>query len=62
MSEKWFTHASPTMFNAGTNTPQMSSCFLLTMARRRRTAPHPTTRPRPVPLAGPVTPPDRVQL
>jgi ribonucleoside-diphosphate reductase alpha chain len=31
MSEKWFTHASPTMFNAGTNTPQMSSCFLLTM-------------------------------
>jgi len=31
MSEKWFTHASPTMFNAGTKTPQMSSCFLLTM-------------------------------
>jgi len=31
MSEKWFTHASPTMFNAGTNCPQMSSCFLLTM-------------------------------
>jgi ribonucleoside-diphosphate reductase alpha chain len=31
MSDKWFTHASPTMFNAGTNFPQMSSCFLLTM-------------------------------
>ena len=31
MSEKWFTHASPTMFNAGTKMPQMSSCFLLTM-------------------------------
>ena len=33
MSEKWFTHASPTMFNAGTKVPQMSSCFLLTMVR-----------------------------
>ncbi len=31
MSEKWFTHASPTMFNAGTPEPQMSSCFLLSM-------------------------------
>lgn len=31
MSEKWFTHASPTLFNAGTPKPQMSSCFLLTM-------------------------------
>ncbi len=31
MSEKWFTHASPTLFNAGTNKPQMSSCFLLNM-------------------------------
>lgn len=31
MSEKWFTHASPTMFNSGTPKPQMSSCFLLTM-------------------------------
>lgn len=30
MSEKWFTHASPTMFNSGTPRPQMSSCFLLT--------------------------------
>uniref|UniRef100_A0A9J8CJT9 Ribonucleoside-diphosphate reductase n=1 Tax=Cyprinus carpio carpio TaxID=630221 RepID=A0A9J8CJT9_CYPCA len=36
LSEKWFTHASPTLFNAGTNRPQlssyfcqMSSCFLL---------------------------------
>lgn len=31
MSNKKFTHASPTLFNAGTNKPQMSSCFLLTM-------------------------------
>lgn len=31
MSEKWFTHASPTLFNSGTNRPQLSSCFLLTM-------------------------------
>jgi len=31
MSEKWFTHATPTLFNAGTMKPQMSSCFLLTM-------------------------------
>ncbi|TAE18439.1 MAG: ribonucleoside-diphosphate reductase subunit alpha [Bacteroidetes bacterium] len=31
MSEKWFTHATPTLFNAGTLKPQMSSCFLLTM-------------------------------
>ena len=30
MSERWFTHATPTLFNAGTPTPQMSSCFLLT--------------------------------
>lgn len=31
MSQKWFTHATPTMFNAGTPCPQMSSCFLLAM-------------------------------
>jgi ribonucleoside-diphosphate reductase subunit M1 len=31
MSEKYFTHASPTLFNAGTPRPQLSSCFLLTM-------------------------------
>ena len=31
MSEKWFTHATPTLFNAGTPKPQMSSCFLLAM-------------------------------
>jgi ribonucleoside-diphosphate reductase alpha chain len=31
MSEKWFTHATPTLFNSGTPKPQMSSCFLLTM-------------------------------
>jgi ribonucleoside-diphosphate reductase alpha chain len=30
MSEKWFTHATPTLFNAGTPKPQLSSCFLLT--------------------------------
>lgn len=29
MSERWFTHATPTLFNAGTPNPQMSSCFLL---------------------------------
>merc|ERR1719158_1942745 len=32
LSEKLFTHASPTMFNAATPRPQLSSCFLLTMA------------------------------
>lgn len=32
MSHKFFTHATPTLFNAGTPKPQMSSCFLLTMA------------------------------
>lgn len=31
LSEGWFTHATPTLFNAGTPKPQMSSCFLLTM-------------------------------
>lgn len=31
MSRKFFTHATPTLFNAGTPRPQMSSCFLLTM-------------------------------
>lgn len=29
LSERWFTHATPTLFNAGTPNPQMSSCFLL---------------------------------
>ena len=29
MSQKYFTHATPTLFNAGTNRPQMSSCYLL---------------------------------
>lgn len=32
MSERWFTHASPTLFNAGTCRPQLSSCFLLTLS------------------------------
>lgn len=31
MSEKWFIHATPTLFNAGTPRPQLSSCFLLSM-------------------------------
>jgi len=31
MSRKYFTHATPTLFNAGTNRPQMSSCFLVAM-------------------------------
>jgi ribonucleoside-diphosphate reductase alpha chain len=31
MSKRFFTHATPTLFNAGTPKPQMSSCFLLTM-------------------------------
>ncbi len=31
LSGRWFTHATPTLFNAGTPKPQLSSCFLLTM-------------------------------
>ena len=31
LSNKYFTHATPTLFNAGTPRPQMSSCFLLTI-------------------------------
>ena len=31
MSQKFFTHATPTLFNAGTPRPQLSSCFLLSM-------------------------------
>lgn len=31
MSQKFFTHATPTLFNSGTPAPQMSSCFLLQM-------------------------------
>jgi len=31
LSFKWYTHATPTLFNAGTRCPQLSSCFLLTM-------------------------------
>ena len=31
MSQQWFTHATPTLFNSGTPKAQMSSCFLLTM-------------------------------
>ena len=32
MSQKYFTHATPTLFNAGTNRPQLSSCYLIAMA------------------------------
>jgi ribonucleotide reductase alpha subunit len=31
LSQKYFTHATPTLFNAGTNHPQLSSCYLLAM-------------------------------
>jgi len=31
MSQKYFTHATPTLFNSGTRTPQLSSCYLLAM-------------------------------
>jgi len=31
LSQRYFTHASPTLFNAGTPHPQLSSCFLVTM-------------------------------
>jgi ribonucleotide reductase alpha subunit len=31
MSQKYFTHATPTLFNSGTHTPQLSSCYLLAM-------------------------------
>ncbi|XP_071735448.1 ribonucleoside-diphosphate reductase large subunit-like [Rutidosis leptorrhynchoides] len=31
MSQRWFTHASPTLFSAGTPRPQLSSCFLVCM-------------------------------
>jgi ribonucleoside-diphosphate reductase alpha subunit len=31
MAERWFIHATPTLFNAGTPKPQLSSCFLLSM-------------------------------
>lgn len=31
LSQRWFTHASPTLFNAGTPRPQLSSCFLICM-------------------------------
>ena len=31
MSRQYFTHATPTLYNAGTPNPQLSSCFLLTM-------------------------------
>ena len=31
LSERWMTHASPTLFNSGTPRPQLSSCFLIAM-------------------------------
>jgi len=33
MSQKYFTHATPTLFNAGTPRPQLSSCFLIAMEK-----------------------------
>ena len=33
MSQKYFTHATPTLYNAGTPRPQMSSCFLIAMEK-----------------------------
>ena len=33
MSQKYFTHATPTLFNAGTTRPQLSSCFLISMEK-----------------------------
>jgi len=33
MSERWFIHATPTLFNAGSPKPQLSSCFLLSMTQ-----------------------------
>ena len=35
MSQKMFTHATPTLFNAGTPRPQLSSCFLLNVKEDR---------------------------
>ena len=35
MSEGWMTHASPTLFNAGTQRPQCSSCFMMTLKEDR---------------------------
>ena len=43
MSEKWFIHATPTLFNAGTPKPQLSSCFLLCLLY---TSPSPRDRTR----------------
>ena len=45
LSERWFTHASPTLFNAGTPRPQLSSCFLVCMKNDSIEA-----RPGPAPL------------
>lgn len=44
LSERWFTHASPTLFNAGTPRPQLSSCFLIAMKARRQLNPLPARR------------------
>src|ERR1700759_4873102 len=44
MSERWFTHATPTLFNAGTPKPQMSSCFLLTMKEASNEGIHDTLK------------------
>ena len=44
LSERWFTHASPTLFNAGTPRPQLSSCFLICMKVGSRASPGPGSR------------------
>lgn len=44
MSQRWFTHATPTLYNSGTRNPQMSSCFLLNMQSDSIEGTPPSTR------------------
>lgn len=46
LSERWFTHASPTLFNAGTPRPQLSSCFLI-CSKKDSIEVHPVFQPLP---------------
>ena len=46
MSKRYFTHATPTLFNSGTPKPQMSSCFLLTCLLYTSPSPRDRTRSR----------------
>lgn len=51
LSERWFTHASPTLFNAGTPRPQLSSCFLICAKNDSiEVAPSLHHRPPPAPI------------